>query len=74
MEPIVRQTIDNCFNSSPQEAFSGPLRRGDLETVRKHLRVLQQQPELVDLYRTLARIAIKQLPVAKVNEVKNLLG
>jgi len=41
IEPIVRKTIDNLFRSTPQQAFSGPLRRGDLETLGKHLEVLR---------------------------------
>ena len=74
MEPIVRQTIDNCFHSSPQGAFSGPLRRGDVETIRKHLSVLGPEPELLDLYRALARLALRHLPVANTDELRKLLG
>jgi predicted short-subunit dehydrogenase-like oxidoreductase (DUF2520 family) len=74
MEPIVRQTIDNCFRSTPQEAFSGPLRRGDLATVRKHLEALKQQPNLRELYRALSRIALQHLPVGNADEMKKLIG
>jgi predicted short-subunit dehydrogenase-like oxidoreductase (DUF2520 family) len=74
MEPIVRQTIDNCFRSTPQEAFSGPLRRGDLATVRKHLEVLKQEPKLRELYRALSRIALQHLPVGNADEMKKLIG
>ncbi|HWC18450.1 MAG TPA: Rossmann-like and DUF2520 domain-containing protein [Terriglobales bacterium] len=74
MEPIVRQTIDNCFATSPQEAFSGPLRRGDVETIRKHMRALEAEPELLEFYRALARVALRHLPVAKANEVREVLG
>ena len=74
MEPIVRKTIDNLFCSSPQQAFSGPLRRGDLETLRKHLEVLRGRPELLTFYRTLSEIACQQLPVANIEGVKKLLG
>jgi len=74
MEPIVRKTIDNLFGSTPQQAFSGPLRRGDLETLRKHLEVLRGRPELLTFYKTLSDIACQQLPVANVEAVKKLLG
>jgi predicted short-subunit dehydrogenase-like oxidoreductase (DUF2520 family) len=73
MEPIVRRTIDNCFRSAPEEAFSGPLRRGDLATVRKHLEVLKQQPDLRELYRALSRIALQRLPVGNASEMKKLI-
>jgi predicted short-subunit dehydrogenase-like oxidoreductase (DUF2520 family) len=74
MEPIVRQTIDNLFRSNPQRAFSGPLRRGDLRTVRKHLDVLKGQPELLAFYKSLSRIALQQLPVGKVDALRRLMS
>jgi predicted short-subunit dehydrogenase-like oxidoreductase (DUF2520 family) len=74
MEPIVRQTIDNCFRADPRAAFSGPIRRGDVATIRKHLEVLRQTPELLEVYRALGRIALKELPAANVRKLKRLFG
>lgn len=74
MEPIVRQTIENCFQTTPGKAFSGPLRRGDAATIRKHIEVLRQEPELLELYRALSRIALRELPVGKPDELKKLIG
>lgn len=73
MEPIVRQTIDNCFRTSPQQAFSGPVRRGDVETIRKHLKVLQQQPYSSEVYRALIKIALRDLPSAKTEQIEALI-
>ena len=73
MEPIVRQTIDNCFRTSPQQAFSGPVRRGDVETIRKHLEVLRQQPDSLEVYRALVKIALRNLPVAKTEQIEALI-
>lgn len=73
MEPIVRQTIDNCFRTSPQQAFSGPVRRGDVETIRKHLQVLRQQPDSLELYRALVKIALRNLPSAKTEQIEALI-
>ena len=39
--PIFRQTVANYFEHGPAGAFSGPLVRGDVETVRRHLEVLR---------------------------------
>jgi predicted short-subunit dehydrogenase-like oxidoreductase (DUF2520 family) len=74
MEPIVRQTIGNCFRTTPEQAFSGPLRRGDVATIRKHLDVLKANPELLELYRALARIALQELPVSNREELEDALG
>ena len=73
MQPIVRKTLENCFKATPQMAFSGPLRRGDVATIRKHLDVLKNQPELLDIYRTLARIAFTKLPVHNSNAIRRLI-
>jgi predicted short-subunit dehydrogenase-like oxidoreductase (DUF2520 family) len=74
MEPIVRQTIDNCFRAGPRAAFSGPIRRGDVATVRKHLEVLKQTPELLEVYRALGRVALTRLPTANAGKLKKLFG
>ena len=74
MEPIVRQTIDNCFRSTPQAAFSGPVRRGDAATIRKHLSVLSDEPELLAVYTALARIAFQRLPVGNRDQLRKLIG
>lgn len=74
MEPIVRQTIENCFRSSPRDAFSGPLRRGDVATIRKHLAVLKTKPELLQVYRALSEIALKKLPGSNRHALKKLLA
>ena len=73
MEPIVRQTIDNCFRTSPQQAFSGPVRRGDVETIRKHLEVLRRQPDSFEVYRALVNIALRNLPSAKTEQIEALI-
>jgi predicted short-subunit dehydrogenase-like oxidoreductase (DUF2520 family) len=62
MLPIVRQTITNYEALGPSEAFSGPIVRGDAETVRQHLRILKKIPEARDVYLALARAAIRYLP------------
>ena len=72
MEKIVRQTIDNCFRADPPAAFSGPIKRGDVDTVRKHLEVLKETPDLLQLYRSLGEIALKRLPNANAEKLKDL--
>jgi len=62
MLPIVRQTIANYEALGPAGAFSGPIVRGDAETVRKHLQVLRKVPEAREVYLALARSALRYLP------------
>ncbi len=73
MEPIVRRTVDNYFAHGAAAAFSGPLVRGDVETVRRHVRELARVPGAREVYVALARSALRTLPVAKRGAIRKLL-
>jgi predicted short-subunit dehydrogenase-like oxidoreductase (DUF2520 family) len=62
MMPILRQTLANYARLGASESFSGPIARGDLETVRKHLKVLRTVPGAREVYVALARSALRDLP------------
>jgi predicted short-subunit dehydrogenase-like oxidoreductase (DUF2520 family) len=62
MIPILQQTLTNYATYDAGEAFSGPIIRGDVETVKRHLEVLRHTPILYDVYRSLARAALEYLP------------
>jgi predicted short-subunit dehydrogenase-like oxidoreductase (DUF2520 family) len=74
MEPIVRRTIDNYFAHGAAASFSGPLVRGDVATVAQHLQQLKQVPGAREVYRALARSALKTLPVGKQKAFARLLA
>jgi predicted short-subunit dehydrogenase-like oxidoreductase (DUF2520 family) len=61
--PIIRQTLANYSRLGPARSFSGPLIRGDAETVAKHLSVLKKHPGAGEVYVALARAALRGLPV-----------
>jgi len=63
MAPLLWQTLRNYLRHDAASAFSGPLARGDLETVRKHLAELEAVPEAREVYVALARVAARNLPV-----------
>ena len=63
MLPIVRQTLENYARNGPEGAFSGPLIRGDVETVAKHLHALRRVGRAREVYLALARSALANLPV-----------
>jgi predicted short-subunit dehydrogenase-like oxidoreductase (DUF2520 family) len=62
MIPILLQTLANYACHDAGEAFSGPIIRGDVDTVRRHLRVLRQLPVAYEVYRSLALAAVHLLP------------
>jgi predicted short-subunit dehydrogenase-like oxidoreductase (DUF2520 family) len=73
MLPIVQQTMKNYERLGPAGAFSGPLVRGDVETVRQHLRVLKNIPGARDVYCALARAALLYLPVGQRGKMRQIL-
>ena len=73
MFPIVRQTIANYEALGAAGAFSGPIVRGDAETVRQHLRALKKVSAARAVYRVLARAALQYLPVRQRAELEKTL-
>lgn len=71
--PIIRQTLANYSSLGPAQSFSGPLIRGDAETVAKHLAVLKKHPGAREVYVALARAALRGLPVKNRKGLKQLL-
>jgi predicted short-subunit dehydrogenase-like oxidoreductase (DUF2520 family) len=56
MEGLIRDTLDNASELTPEQALTGPIARGDVDTVRLHLETIQTLfPELLPMYQALAR-------------------
>ncbi len=62
MLPILRQTLQNYETAGAADSFSGPIARGDVATVEKHLRVLRSVPGARQVYVALAQAALRDLP------------
>jgi predicted short-subunit dehydrogenase-like oxidoreductase (DUF2520 family) len=62
MIPILRQTLENYASFGAAAGFSGPIIRGDIDTVKRHLRVLRGMPQVGEVYRALALAAVENLP------------
>jgi len=58
--PLIKQTVAKLETLSPEEAQTGPARRGDSETIHKHLKVLKKKDELRKLYRQFTKLIKKQ--------------
>jgi predicted short-subunit dehydrogenase-like oxidoreductase (DUF2520 family) len=71
--PIILQTLANYSRLGPAQSFSGPLIRGDAETVAKHLAALKKLPGVCQVYTALAQAALRRLPVKNRKVLKRLL-
>ncbi|HLW86779.1 MAG TPA: DUF2520 domain-containing protein [Candidatus Sulfotelmatobacter sp.] len=73
MLPILQQTLANYAALNAAGAFSGPIVRGDAETIRRHLRSLRKVPGAGEVYVALARAAVRYLPGKRKGQVQRLL-
>ena len=71
---ILRQTIENYLQKGADESFSGPIKRGDIATIKKHLTALKKIPAAREIYIALAKNAVATLPVMRAAELRRLLG
>ena len=77
--PLVRASSENAAALGPERALTGPIRRGDVETVHRHLAALRAAPVSVgELYRAaslhLVELARRSgLAEAKAREIEALL-
>jgi len=58
MAPILRQTLKNYQEKGAAAAFSGPIKRGDINTVLRHLKELKRVPGASEVYRALVKSAL----------------
>ena len=78
--PILRTTTENVLKSGPEQALTGPIRRGDLGTIRQHLAALEHaSPETRLLYvaaglRTVAVAERAGLKKSAAREIEKALG
>ena len=77
--PLVQGTLQNVKSFGPEMALTGPVVRGDVATVRKHLEALKRDPAAREVYavlgkRILGLAARRGLPAGRVRALKRLLG
>jgi predicted short-subunit dehydrogenase-like oxidoreductase (DUF2520 family) len=61
LAPLIRASVDHVL-ADGAKAITGPVRRGDTGTVRRHLEALDGElPELADAYRALAHVILGQV-------------
>jgi len=74
MFPLLWRTLQNYLKRDAAAAFSGPLARGDVATVRKHLAALEKLPQAREFYVAMARAAVETLPVRNRETINRELG
>jgi len=77
---LIQSSIVNSILMGPAKALTGPVARGNVETIRLHLKELKRrQKSLVPLYRKLGLLALelvvreKSLPPQRIKQLKRAL-
>jgi predicted short-subunit dehydrogenase-like oxidoreductase (DUF2520 family) len=73
MLPILLETVKNYGKFGAAAGFSGPIVRGDVETVRRHLEALRTAAVPRQVYVALARAALEYLPAKNKKPLRLLL-
>jgi len=72
IHPMFSRTAENYLKKGSAGAFVGPINRGNIATVKKHLRDLKKIPEAHSAYVAMGRAALKNLPVTNRKQLEGL--
>ncbi|MBN92474.1 MAG: hypothetical protein CL928_00150 [Deltaproteobacteria bacterium] len=59
LQPLVRGTVNNLDHAQPADALTGPIVRGDVSTVARNLRALEDDAGATSIYRALGTEAMR---------------
>ncbi len=59
LDDIAKDTVANIFSSSPSKALTGPIARGDVSTIKKHIDAFENNSDskLLNIYKALGMVA-----------------
>jgi predicted short-subunit dehydrogenase-like oxidoreductase (DUF2520 family) len=60
LHPLIQETAERLQQGTADSFQTGPARRNDLATIEKHLTLLQNEPQLQLLYKTLSNSILNQ--------------
>jgi predicted short-subunit dehydrogenase-like oxidoreductase (DUF2520 family) len=78
LAPLLASAVRNLEKLDPSRALTGTFARGDVETVKRHLEVLKNNPAALEIYRALGLRSLdlsgSRLDPAVVKRIKRLIG
>lgn len=70
MQPLLESVIKNLENKQSRDALTGPIKRGDAETVKMHLDALNKSlPEMFELYKLLGQKTMQMINDYKLKDI-----
>ena len=80
LEPLINQTLQNILDKGTVEALTGPISRGDVNSVQKHLELIEGDPTSKNFYKMMGLIALeitsqrKEVQPKKLQQLRDLLN
>lgn len=81
LHPLFASAVENMRSGGGAAALTGPIVRGDVDTVERHLRALRAHPDTLDAYRALSHAALRWLRESdagagegRLGQIERLLG
>lgn len=69
---LIESVLENLKTKSTKEALTGPIKRNDMETVKKHLEILEKElPELAELYKALGNATMNMIGDYRLKDTLN---
>jgi predicted short-subunit dehydrogenase-like oxidoreductase (DUF2520 family) len=68
LNTLMRGGLDASLQRGLPAALTGPVVRGDVETVRRHLDLLRSDPDLFNAYQAVSKLALRQARREGVND------
>lgn len=70
--PIINATLQNIQSNGPLMSLTGPIVRGDVETVEGHITALKNMELHADIYKALSLVAINMIKERKIHSQETL--
>lgn len=80
LEPLIHQTIQNIHQKGTVDALTGPISRGDVKSVEKHINQLERDQTLLNAYKMLGEIAVTitekrgDISAEKIRQIRSILS
>ena len=80
LHPLFASAVENLRGGAGAGALTGPIVRGDADTIARHLDALREHPDTLDAYRALSRAALRWVREGgrtdgrRLDQIERLLG
>jgi len=68
---LVKGAVNNLEKMDPEEALTGPIKRGDIQSIKRHQKALEKYPEILDIYNIMGKETASMINKDEILELFN---